>query len=24
MPCLEKILYACIDTLMRPRSELGL
>ena len=24
MPCLEKILYAAIDTLMRPRSELGL
>lgn len=24
MPCLEKILYACIDTLMRPRAELGL
>ena len=24
MPCLEKILFACIDTLMRPRSELGL
>lgn len=24
MPCLEKILYACIDTLMRPRGELGL
>lgn len=24
MPCLEKILYACIDTLMRPRAEMGL
>lgn len=24
MPCLEKILYACIDTLMRERSEMGL
>ena len=24
MPCLEKILYACIDTLMRPRGKLGL
>lgn len=24
MPCLEKILYACIDTLMRPRADLGL
>jgi hypothetical protein len=24
MPFLEKILYACIDTLMRPRGELGL
>lgn len=24
MPCLEKILYAAIDTLMRPRSALGL
>jgi acetylornithine deacetylase/succinyl-diaminopimelate desuccinylase-like protein len=24
MPCLEKILYAVIDTLMRPRSEMGL
>lgn len=24
MPCLEKILYACIDTLMRPRVDLGL
>ncbi|PWL25485.1 MAG: acetylornithine deacetylase [Altererythrobacter sp. XM-24bin4] len=24
MPCLEKILYICIDTLMRPREELGL
>lgn len=24
MPCLEKILYAVIDTLMRPRSALGL
>lgn len=24
MPCLEKILYACVDTLMRSRSELGL
>ncbi|MGE3690036.1 MAG: M20 family metallopeptidase [Novosphingobium sp.] len=24
MPCLDKILYACIDTLMRPRSDMGL
>lgn len=24
MPCVEKILYACIDTLMRPRKEMGL
>lgn len=24
MPCLEKILYVAVDTLMRPRSELGL
>ena len=24
MPCLEKILYASIDTLMRPRAEMGL
>ena len=24
MPCVEKILYACIDTLMRPRADMGL
>lgn len=24
MPCLEKILYACVDTLTRPRTDLGL
>lgn len=24
MPCLEKILHACIDTLMRPRAAMGL
>jgi acetylornithine deacetylase/succinyl-diaminopimelate desuccinylase-like protein len=24
IPCLEKILYACVDTLMRPRTDMGL